>query len=156
MNPTDKYSMSWKLYRKLQRKGWLRCSSIRRSLIMFRTLSDRTTATMSVLFPFVERNLSDMPSSFRMYFNANVSPESLRSTILTLPNAPLPTTRNRRKWFRLTTSDQQFARGQSGWSKLVPLSVKTTGLPLELPIGKALGTNKPQLRTRWRRQLKFF
>lgn len=29
-------------------------------------------------------------------------PESLRSTMRTLPNAPLPTTRNRRKWLRLT------------------------------------------------------
>jgi len=35
--------MSWKLYRRLQRKGWLRCSSIRRSRIIFRTLSDFTT-----------------------------------------------------------------------------------------------------------------
>jgi len=38
------YSMSWKLYRRLQMKGWLTCSSIRRSRMMFRTLSDRTTA----------------------------------------------------------------------------------------------------------------
>lgn len=38
-----RYSISWKLYRKLQRKGWLRCSSIFRSRIMLRTLSDRTT-----------------------------------------------------------------------------------------------------------------
>src|SRR5277367_2451233 len=37
------YSMSWKLYRKLQMNGWLRCSSILRSRIMFRTLSERTT-----------------------------------------------------------------------------------------------------------------
>lgn len=37
------YSMSWKLYRKLQMKGWLTCSSIRRSRMMFRTLSDLTT-----------------------------------------------------------------------------------------------------------------
>lgn len=35
--------MSWKLYLKLQRKAWLRCSSIRRSRMIFRTLSDRTT-----------------------------------------------------------------------------------------------------------------
>lgn len=38
-----RYSTSWKLYRKLQRKGWFKCSSIRRSRIMFRTLSERTT-----------------------------------------------------------------------------------------------------------------
>ena len=37
------YSMSWKLYLKLQRKGWFKCSSIRRSRMMFLTLSDRTT-----------------------------------------------------------------------------------------------------------------
>lgn len=37
------YSISWKLYRKLQMKGWLTCSSMRLSLIIFRTLSDRTT-----------------------------------------------------------------------------------------------------------------
>lgn len=41
--------------------------------------------------------LRDEPSSFRMYFKAKVKPESFRSTILTLPNAPLPTTRRRRK-----------------------------------------------------------
>lgn len=42
---TYKYSMSWKLYRRLHRKGWLRCSSMRRSRMIFRTLSDRTTVT---------------------------------------------------------------------------------------------------------------
>jgi hypothetical protein len=40
-----RYSMSWKLYRRLQRKGWFRCSSMRRSRMMLRTLSDRTTVT---------------------------------------------------------------------------------------------------------------
>jgi hypothetical protein len=40
-----RYSMSWKLYRRLQRKGWLRCSSMRRSRMMLRTLSERTTVT---------------------------------------------------------------------------------------------------------------
>lgn len=37
------YSMSWKLYRKLQMNGWFTCSSIRRSRMMLRTLSERTT-----------------------------------------------------------------------------------------------------------------
>jgi hypothetical protein len=32
-----------------------------------------------------------------MYLRAKVSPESLRSTIRTLPKAPLPTTRKSRK-----------------------------------------------------------
>jgi hypothetical protein len=39
------YSISWKLYRKLQRNGWFKCSSILRSRIIFRTLSERTTVT---------------------------------------------------------------------------------------------------------------
>jgi hypothetical protein len=90
--------MSWKLYRKLHRNGWFRCSSILRSLIIFRTLSERTI------------------SSFRMYFNANVRPVSFRSTIRTFPNAPLPTTRSKRKWLRLTSS------------------VMHIGFPLELPM----------------------
>lgn len=42
------YSISWKLYRKLQMNGWLTCSSIRRSRMMFRTLSDRTTGNEQV------------------------------------------------------------------------------------------------------------
>lgn len=37
------YSMSWKLYRKLQMNGWFTCSSIRRSRMILRTLSERTT-----------------------------------------------------------------------------------------------------------------
>ena len=41
-------------------------------------------------------------SSFRMYLRAKVKPVSFRSTIRTLPKAPLPTTRRRRKWLRLT------------------------------------------------------
>lgn len=41
---THMYSISWNEYRKLQRNGWLRCSNIRRSRMMFRTLSDLTTA----------------------------------------------------------------------------------------------------------------
>lgn len=44
---THKYSMSWKLKRRLHRNGWLRCCSIRRSRMMLRTLSDRTTAGVS-------------------------------------------------------------------------------------------------------------
>lgn len=43
------YSMSWKLYLKLQMKGWLTYSSIRRSRMMLRTLSDRTTAGFTIL-----------------------------------------------------------------------------------------------------------
>ena len=92
--------MSWKLYRKLHRNGWFRCSSILRSLIIFRTLSERTI------------------SSFRMYFSANVRPVSFRSTIRTFPNAPLPTTRSKRKWLRLTSS------------------VMHIGFPLELPMAE--------------------
>lgn len=42
------------------------------------------------------------PSSLRMYLSANERPVSLRSTIRTLPKAPRPTTRSRRKWFKLT------------------------------------------------------
>lgn len=37
------------------------------------------------------------PSSFRMYFSANDSPVSFRSTMRTFPKAPRPTTRRRRK-----------------------------------------------------------
>lgn len=44
-----RYSISWKLYRKLQRKGWFSCSSILLSLMIFRTLSDRTTASRQSL-----------------------------------------------------------------------------------------------------------
>jgi hypothetical protein len=38
------YSMSWKLYRKLQMNGWFTCSSILLSRIILRTLSERTTS----------------------------------------------------------------------------------------------------------------
>lgn len=44
---THMYSISWKLYRKLQRKGWSKCSSILRSRIIFRTLSDLITKFVS-------------------------------------------------------------------------------------------------------------
>lgn len=43
---TYMYSISWKLYLRLHRKGWFRCSSIRRSRMMFRTLSERTTVAL--------------------------------------------------------------------------------------------------------------
>jgi len=43
-----------------------------------------------------------VPSSFRMYFNANDRPVSFLSTMRTFPNAPRPTTRRRRKWLRFT------------------------------------------------------
>lgn len=102
---THIYSISWKLYLKLQRKAWFKCSSIRRSRIIFRTLSDRTTGQKE------KRNLVSFarqtklgrlngvqlePSSFRMYLRANVNPVSFFSTIRTLPKAPFPTTRNSR------------------------------------------------------------
>lgn len=44
----------------------------------------------------------NIPSSLRIYLSANVRPVSFLSTIRTLPKAPLPTTRRRRKWLRLT------------------------------------------------------
>lgn len=96
---TYRYSISWKLYLRLQRKGWFRCSSIRRSRMMLRTLSDRTTVTrhQRSSAKFQGNAGKNRPSSFRMYFKANVRPVSLRSTMRTLPNAPLPTTRSRRK-----------------------------------------------------------
>lgn len=47
-------------------------------------------------------------SSLRMYLRAKVRPVSLRSTMRTLPKAPLPTTRSRRKWLRLTGWDGQW------------------------------------------------
>lgn len=50
------YSMSWKLYLKLQMKGWLTYSSIRRSRMMLRTLSDRTTAGMASRLAQLEDN----------------------------------------------------------------------------------------------------
>ena len=43
-----------------------------------------------------------LPSSFRIYFKANVNPVSFRSTIRTFPKAPFPTTLSSRKWLRLT------------------------------------------------------
>ena len=46
-----------------------------------------------------------MPSSLRMYLSAKVKPVSLRSTMRTLPNAPLPTTRRSLKWLRLTAPE---------------------------------------------------
>src|SRR5271170_3609791 len=51
-----------------------------------------------------------VPSSLRMYFSAKVNPESLRSTMRTLPKAPLPTTRSRRKWLRHTVTRRELAR----------------------------------------------
>ena len=102
------YSMSWKLYLRLQMNGWFRCSSIRRSLIMFRTLSDRITVASRVSVAreaWGERggdrgeggSGDDVPSSLRIYFRAKVKPVSFRSTMRTFPNAPFPTTRSRRK-----------------------------------------------------------
>lgn len=44
---THMYSMSWKLYRRLHRNGWFKCSSMRRSRMMFRTLSARMTEGIS-------------------------------------------------------------------------------------------------------------
>lgn len=87
--------------------GWLTCSSIRLSRIIFRTLSDLTTINMSaaITFPlFATLQCLSLPSSFRIYLRANVRLVSLRSTIRTLPKAPRPTTRNSRKWFRFTVA----------------------------------------------------
>jgi hypothetical protein len=50
------YSMSWKLYLKLQMKGWLTYSSIRRSRMMLRTLSDRTTVGIASRLAQLEDN----------------------------------------------------------------------------------------------------
>lgn len=47
------------------------------------------------------------PSSLRMYLSANERPVSFRSTIRTLPNAPRPTTRSSRKWFKFTVVPNQ-------------------------------------------------
>lgn len=47
------------------------------------------------------------PSSFRMYFRANVRPVSFFSTMRTFPKAPLPTTRRRRNWFKFTSSQEE-------------------------------------------------
>lgn len=41
-----------------------------------------------------------------MYLRAKVKPVSFRSTMRTLPKAPLPTTRSSRKWSRLTAVHQ--------------------------------------------------
>lgn len=59
----------------------------------------------------------DIPSSFRMYFNAKDSPVSFLSTIRTFPNAPRPTTRKRRKWFRFTAH-------RDGGGQLSPLDFR--------------------------------
>ena len=94
---THMYSISWKLYRRLQIKGWFRCSSIRRSRIIFRTLSDRMTIAMGGQHTHEALRGKDQPSSLRIYFRAKVRPVSFLSTMRTFPNAPLPTTRRRRK-----------------------------------------------------------
>ena len=95
---THMYSISWKLYRRLQIKGWFRCSSIRRSLIMFRTLSDRmTVAIWGQRTHEALRGENNEPSSLRIYFRAKVRPVSFLSTMRTFPKAPLPTTRSKRK-----------------------------------------------------------
>ncbi len=109
------YSISWKLYRKLQMKGWLTYSSIRRSRMMLRTLSDLTTGSPRISTTYTRQGLVrrgaigqlpstrpkrchyGIPSSLRMYFSANDKLVSLRSTMRTLPKAPRPTTLNRRK-----------------------------------------------------------
>ena len=101
------YSMSWKLYRKLQMNGWFTCSSILLSRIMLRTLSERTTngGIKSAFFLSLRhRGVRGgvPPSSFRMYLRANDKFVSFLSTIRTLPKAPRPTTLRRRKWLRFT------------------------------------------------------
>lgn len=91
LSATYKYSISWKLYRRFKRNGWFRCSSIRRSRIIFRTLSERTTGQISDIRNMIGHS-AHAPSSFRIYLSAKVRPVSLRSTMRTLPKAPLPTT----------------------------------------------------------------
>lgn len=106
-------------------KGWLTCSSIRRSRMIFRTLSDRTTRTaerscqlQSLKWGSGRRvaraKSGNAPSSFRMYFSANDRPVSFLSTIRTFPKAPRPTTRRRRKWFRLTAVASRMSAGIQG------------------------------------------
>lgn len=108
-------------------KGWLTCSSMRRSRMMLRTLSLRTTTHLvSPNSPCMLRNgvwrckrckrcrdsrylahgrCESVPSSLRMYLRAKDRPVSLRSTMRTLPKAPRPTTRRRRKWLRFTRKE---------------------------------------------------
>ena len=80
---------------------------MRRSRMIFRTLSERTTVAKEKFRSVrVKRNLQRenkcIPSSLRIYFNAKVKPVSFFSTIRTLPKAPLPTTRSSRNWFKFT------------------------------------------------------
>jgi hypothetical protein len=53
----------------------------------------------------MQSHIVHTPSSFRMYLSAKVRPVSFRSTMRTLPNAPLPTTRSSRKWLRFTAGE---------------------------------------------------
>lgn len=122
---------------------------------MFRMLSDRTTKGVVQLRRSYraerdseqERFVCHSLSSFLMYFRAKVRPESFRSTILTFPKAPFPTTRRRRKWLRLTVTchGQLRQRGMDGMGGISePSSVDTTGFPCALPICARLGAPAEQ------------
>lgn len=141
--------MSWKLYLKLQMKGWFRCSIILLSRRMFLTLSERTTIS-SQRWPRCPTQHNSL-SSFRMYFKANVRPVSFLSTMRTFPKAPFPTTLSNRKWLRFTVWVVSCCRYAMGWRKQlqrvyiiqhismaggkhIPSSVNTTGFPELLPI----------------------
>lgn len=121
-------------------KGWFTCSSMRRSRIIFRTLSDRTTIDSNLSIPIADhvvdrregglgrvgcsrsrvqpRDQCHLPSSFRIYLRANDRLVSFRSTIRTLPKAPRPTTRRRRKWLRFTASGTRKGVGVSQRSRI--------------------------------------
>jgi hypothetical protein len=99
----------------------------------------------------------NQPSSLRMYFSANVNPVSFLSTMRTLPNAPLPTTRSKRKWLRFTIRSTRVSQRlfhmtlqapEYSWlfgalpvglfcrGPRLPSSSKHTCLPCEFPILK--------------------
>lgn len=64
-------------------------------------LSDDCGGEVSALSRGV-RARYDLLSSLRIYLRAKVKAVSLRSTMRTLPKAPLPTTRKSLKWLSLT------------------------------------------------------
>lgn len=77
--------MSWKLYRRLQRKGWSRCSSILRSRMIFRTLSDRTTgARMSRFSPIL------LAVQLLTLIFAYILQRKRQASVFALDNADLP------------------------------------------------------------------
>lgn len=69
-----------------------------------------------------------------MYLSANVRLVSLRSTMRTLPKAPRPTTRSRRKWLRLAISK---LLGQLGRSQEWKRKCSSRLLAVSAPLGAA-------------------